>query len=163
MVLGLVAALATPAMAQQACPMEHAIYGDGELGYELRFRPGEPWELVGMTSLVYELKLPDGRELWGGVSGNMGVSRDIGALFSGCDRPGPDDGNMEEAEIEACQVWSGNIYAIADGQAGPLPFTGEAAPPSLLLADLGRKLRYTVLSSPGEEPWDQFMLTGCAQ
>jgi len=162
--LALVAAFTTQATAedsQAACSMTDAVYTDGELGYELRFRKGEPWELYAMMSSVYELKLPDGRELWGYISSNMGTSRDVGSLFSGCERPGMDDDSMSEAEVAECRVWHNNVYAVVDGKATWVPNEGEDAPPSLILADLGRTLRYSVLSSPGEEPWDQFFLKGC--
>jgi hypothetical protein len=58
-------------------------------------------------------------------------------------------------------VWNNNVYALVDGKAGWVPNEGEVAPPSLLLADIGRTLRYTVLTGPGDEPWDQFFLKGC--
>lgn len=161
--LALVAAFTAQAAAQEApaCTMPEAVYSDGELGYELRFRKPERWELYGMMSGVYELKLPDGRELWGYVSGNMGTSRDIGSLYFGCERPGMDDGSMSEEEIDACRVWHNNVYAMVDGKATWVPNEGEPAAESLILADLGRTLRYSVLSSPGEEPWDQFFLVRC--
>ena len=160
--LALVAAFTGQAVAEEAaCTMTNAVYTDGELGFELRFRRGESWELYGMRTSVYELKLPDGRELWGDVHTNMGTSRDIGTLYFGCDRPGMEDPDLTEAEIAECQIWKNNIYAIVDGKAAFVPNEGEAAAPSLLLADLGRTLRYTVLTSPGEEPWDQFTLKGC--
>ncbi len=161
--LALVTALAatTAAAAEETCPLEHAVYGDGELSYSLAFRPGKSWEMGGMTQAVYELTLPDGRELWGAVAGNMGVSRDIGSLYSGCERPGPDDLPLDDAQIEQCRVWHNNVYAIADGDLASLPFADEPAPESLVLADLGRALRYSVLDGPGDEPWDQFRLTGC--
>jgi hypothetical protein len=157
--LALVSAFTANAAAEE-CLMDHAVYTDGELGYELRFRQAEPWELYGMMTSIYELKLPDGRELWGHISANMGTSRDLGSLYFGCERPGPEDGPTEE-ELEACRVWRNNVYAIVDGRATWVPNEGAVAPPSLLLADLGRTLRYTVLTSPGEEPWDQFDLKGC--
>lgn len=159
--LALVAAFTTQATAEEVCTLEHAVYTDGELGYALKFRPAKSWELPGMTSVIYELTLPDGRQLWGGISSNMGTSREIGSLYSGCDRPGPDDGNLTEEQIDACRVWHNNVYALIDGRVAGVPFADEPAPPSLILADLGRALRYTVLTSPGEEPWDQFDLTGC--
>jgi len=160
--LALVAALTTQTMAEEpACTMTNAVYTDGELGFELRFRRGDPWELYGMITSVMELRMPDGRELWGYIHANMGTSRDEGSLFIGCDRPGPDDANLTSEEIEACRVWNNNVYALVDGKAVFVPNEGEDAPPSLLLADIGRTLRYTVLTSPGEEPWDQFFLKGC--
>lgn len=160
--LALVSSLtATAALAEDACPLEHAVYGDGELGYRLTFRPGKPWEMGGMTEAVFELSLPDGRELWGSVAGNMGTSRDVGSLYEGCQRPGPDDAPLDEAAETDCRVWHNNVYALTDGRLSAMPFTDEPAPPSLVLADLGRALRYTVLSGPGEEPWDQFDLIDC--
>lgn len=161
--LALVSALTSVAAADEACPLEHAVYTDGDLGYELKFRPAKPWELPGMTDAVYELTLPDGRELWGSVTSNMGTSRQVGALFFGCDRPGPDDGTMSEAQVAECQVWRNNVYGVVEGRAVGLPFSDQPAPPSLLFADLGRALRYSVLSGPGEEPWDQFDFQRCAE
>jgi len=162
--LALVSALtATTAAAEEACTMEHAVYSDGELGYQLTFRPGKSWEMPGMTSVVYELSLPDGRQLWGAIASNMGTSREVGSLHFGCDRPGPDDADLSATQIAECRVWHNNVYALADGRITGLPFADEVAPPSLVLADIGRALRYSVLSGPGQEPWDQFDLVGCAK
>lgn len=116
-----------------------------------------------MTSVVYELSLPDGRQLWGAIASNMGTSREVGSLHFGCDRPGPDDADLSAAQIAECRVWHNNVYALADGRITGLPFADEVAPPSLVLADIGRALRYSVLSGPGQEPWDQFDLVGCAK
>lgn len=159
--LALVAAVATHASGEEACTMTNAVYTDGELGFELRFRKGQPWELYGMMTSVMELRMPDGRELWGYIHANMGTSRDEGSLFLNCKRPGPDDGSMTQEEIDECRVWNNNVYAIVDGKATWVPNEGEPAAPSLLLADIGRTLRYTVLTNPGDEPWDQFFLKGC--
>lgn len=161
--LALVAAFTGQTVAEdsQACTMTNAVYTDGELGFELRFRKGESWEMGGMTTSVMDLRMPDGRELWGYIASNMGTSRDEGSLFLGCDRPGPDDGSMTQEEIDACVVWNNNVYALEDGKATFVPNEDEVAPPSLLLADIGRTLRYSVLTSPGDEPWDQFFLKGC--
>lgn len=160
--LALVAALTGETLAQdKGCTMTDAVYTDGELGYELRFRKSEPWELWGMRTSVYELTLPDGRQLWGDVHTNMGTSRDIGTLHYGCDRPGPEDPDLTDEQLEACRIWHNNIYAIVGGKLAFVPNEGEPAPESLVLADLGRTLRYSVLTNPGDEPWDQFFLKGC--
>lgn len=164
--LALVSAFAGHAVAedaQAACSMTDAVYTDGNLGFELRFRKGESWELYGMMTSVMELRMPDGRELWGYIHANMGTSRDEGSLYYGCKRPGPEDAPLTSAEIDECRVWNNNVYALVDGKAEFVPNEGEAAPPSLLLADIGRTLRYTVLTGPGDEPWDQFFLTGCGE
>ena len=146
-----------------ACPMTLALYADTATGAELRFRAGQPWEMGGMTSHVMELALPDGRVLWGMITSNMGTSRDEGHLFSGCNRPGPDDAPLDEAQIAECRVWNGVVYALQGGTVSPLPFDTEKAPESLILSDLGRQLRYAVMEGPGDEPWDQFRLSGCAE
>jgi hypothetical protein len=36
-------------------------------------------------------------------------------------------------------------------------------PDRLLLTDLGRKIRYSMVSSPGEEPWDVFDFKRCTK
>lgn len=141
--------------------MEHAVYTDGELGYELRFRSANGWELIGMTSNIYELTVPDGRVLWGSITSNMGTSRDEGSLHFGCERPGPEDADLTEAQIAECKVWDNNVYSLADGKIGYVPLPDDPAAPSLVLADVGRKLRYSVIRDPGDEPWDQFYLKGC--
>ncbi|GAB1479635.1 hypothetical protein MASR2M74_22000 [Paracoccaceae bacterium] len=147
----------------EACPMGLALYTDTATGAELRFRAAQPWEQVGMTKHVMDLALPDGRVLWGSVTENMGTSRDTGHLFSGCNRPGPDDAPLSVAQIKACRVWSGVVYALQDGAVTLLPYAGDTAPESLILTDLGRQLRYEIMDSPGDEPWDQFRLSGCAE
>ena len=158
------AALTAPSFAQQGCAFEDAIYAERENGFEARFRPGESWEMGGMTIAIFDLVMADGTTLWGRVGTNMGVSRDEGSLFFGCKRPGPDDGALEQAQIDRCRVWNNVIYAITNGQPDYLPFADEPAPPALLFADLGRKIRYSgLVESPGDEPWDYFTFARCAQ
>ncbi|VDC31762.1 hypothetical protein [Pseudogemmobacter humi] len=157
----LAALIAAPAAAEVACPMEHAVYSDAATGFHLRFRPTEPWESVGMVMAVFDADLADGRRLWGDVASNMGTSRDIGRLYDGCPRPGQDDATDDEV-LEGCRVWEGVVYGLDSGLLMEgLPGPDQPAPQSLILADLGRQLRYAVFSSPGEEPWDQLFLTGC--
>lgn len=157
----LAALIAAPAAAEVACPMERAVYSDEATGFHLRFRPPAPWESVGMVVAVFEADLAGGRRLWGDVAGNMGTSRDMGRLYDGCARPGPDDAADPEA-LAACRVWEGVVYGLEAGRImESLPGPDQPAPQSLILADLGRQLRYAVFSSPGEEPWDQLFLTGC--
>lgn len=155
-------ALLLPAQAL-ACPMSLALYTEPMLGAELRFHAAAPWEQSGMVKHVMELALPDGRILWGEIGENMGISRDEGRLYAGCDRPGPDDAPLDEAQIAECQVWSGVVYALEDGKADFTPPPGGTAPESLILSDIGRQLRYAVMDGPEGEIWDQFTLSGCAE
>ena len=49
------AALVTPTLAQDGCPLERATYAEGDNGYELRFHQPKEWEMYGMTESVFEL------------------------------------------------------------------------------------------------------------
>lgn len=120
-------ALLVPAQAL-ACPMSLALYTEPMLGAELRFHAAAPWEQSGMVKHVMELALPDGRILWGEIGENMGISRDEGRLYWGCDRPGPDDAPLDEARIAECQVWSGVVYALQGGKADFTPPPDSKAP-----------------------------------
>ena len=159
----LAAMLALAGTAAQSCPMTLALYADTATGAELRIRSPAPWEGSGSTTHAIELGLRDGRVLWGIVGQNMGTSRDVGQLYSGCDRPGPEDAPLSEDEAADCLAWEGVVYGLQDGVVAALPGPQEKAPESLILTDLGRKLRYAVFDSPGQEPWDQFRLHGCAE
>lgn len=160
----LAAAVSAPAFGQTTCKLEHAVYADRELGYELRFRPGKPWEMIGMTESIMDFVTPKGQVLWGNISGNMGVSRDVGRLYFGCPSPSPEGRNLTDEEAEACLQWEGVVYALNDGEPGPMPFGDERAPQRLLLSDLGRKIRYSEVSEgPADEPWDVLDFKRCAK
>ena len=47
------------------CPLEKAIYGEPQAGWELRFRHGQSWEMGGMTESIFELVKADGTVVWG--------------------------------------------------------------------------------------------------
>lgn len=146
-----------------ACALDKATYAEPQKGWEVRFRAGQPWELTGMTESVFDLVSPEGEVLWGAIASNMGTSRDVGAVFQGCARPGPDDAPLSEAQIVECQVWSNLVYSLNGGEPGFMPGGEGAAPERILMTDLGRKIRYAVAESPGDEPWDVFTFKACAE
>lgn len=152
--------MTSPALADVACPPDRAVYSDKETGFRLSFRPMQPWEQTGMRLAIFDIELKDGRELWGAISTNMGTSRDTGQIYLGCPPPGPEDFDIE-VQPETCRIWEGLVYSVEANSVGPFPVEGEKAPPSLLFTDLGRQLRYEILESPGDEPWDQLWLTSC--
>jgi hypothetical protein len=146
------------------CSVEQATYAERQNGYELRFRPGKPWEMGGSTESVFELVSPKGETAWGYIASNMGTSRPAGSLFLGCGRPGPDDGAMSEEQINACRIWTNVVYALGEGSAEMMPSANEDAPRAILLSDLGRKVRYSdMVMNPGDEPWDVFDFKTCAK
>lgn len=156
------AALAMTGSVAGACPMSLAIYTEPQSGFEVRFRVAQPWEQVGQVDHMIELGLPDGRVLWGQIAQNMGVSRTVGTLYLGCP-PHSQDGPTPDEQLEGCRAWQGVVYALKDGRIAPVPFAEEEAPPSLILADFGRQLRYSVMDGPEIEIWDQLDVTGCAE
>ena len=158
----LAAVLALTGTAAGACPMSLGIYTEPSSGFELRFRVPAPWEQVGMIDHALELGLPDGRVLWGEISQNMGVSRTEGRLYAGCPKHSP-DGPVAEDVLTGCLAWEGVVYGLEGGKIAPVPFADQTAPPSLVLADFGRQLRYSVMDGPEVEIWDQLDLTGCAE
>lgn len=145
------------------CPMEKAIYTEPQAGWELRFREGQPWEMGGMTESIMELASKDGMVLWGQIASNMGTSRDVGRLFLGCDRPGPEDDDLTEEQYADCLQWEGVVYSLNKGEPGYMPGEGANAPERILMTDIGRKLRYAVANGPGDEPWDVFDFKSCAK
>jgi len=145
-----------------ACQMSLAIYTEPSSGFELRFRVPAPWEQVGMIDHALELGLPDGRVLWGEITQNMGVSRTEGRLYAGCPKHSP-DGPVAEDVLTGCLAWEGVVYGLEGGKIAPVPFADQTAPPSLVLADFGRQLRYSVMDGPEVEIWDQVDLTACAE
>jgi hypothetical protein len=157
------AALATPALAQTTCKLENAVYAERENGFELHFRKGDPWEMGGMVEAVFDLVMPDGRKLWGNIASNMGTSRDVGRLYFGCPSPTADGPDPTDAEYEACRQWEGVVYAINKGEPDMMASDTGLAPERLLLTDLGRKIRYSMVDGPGEEPWDVFDFKHCTK
>lgn len=156
------AVLALSGSAAAACPMSLAIYTEPESGFELRFRVAQPWEQIGMVDLAMDLALMDGRVLWGQIAQNMGVSRQEGTLYADCPRHSPEGPTPEEV-LAGCLAWQGVVYGLENGRISPLPFADGKAPPSLILSDLGRQLRYSVMAGPEVEIWDQLDLTACAE
>jgi hypothetical protein len=157
-----IVAIATPAFAQTTCKLEHAIYTERENGYELRFRSPKPWELMAMTESIFDLVTPDGKKLWGEISGNMGTSRDEGRVFFGCPSRTADGPDLTEEQYDDCRQWEGVVYAMNKGEPGYMPIYDELAPERILMSDLGRQLRYSdVVDGPGEEPWDVFDFKRC--
>lgn len=158
------AGLAAPPAGAADCTIETAVYGDSQAGYELAFRTPRPWEMGGMATHLIELRFPDGETvLWGRIASNMGTSRDVARLYDGCALPTAETDGSSDDELAACLVWEGVVYSLGDRSAGHVPNYDEPPAEALLLADLGRVIRYSgLVLGPGDEPWDVFTLKGCA-
>ena len=161
--LFLALALAAPALADEICPMERAIYTEVDQGYGLHFFAPTNRDMANTALRFFVVRPGDDRNLSGTISGNLGVSRDTGVVRRDC--PSPEDkapGDVTEAEWTACTYWTGVVYALVDGGAEMLPFGDAPAPPAILLTDFGRQIRYSgLLDGPADTPWDVFTLNGC--
>jgi hypothetical protein len=156
MLAAVLAGQAVPALA--ACPVELAVYSEARTGAMIDFRPGGNATATNAFRMVFE----KGVVLEGVVMWDADVPRSIGMLTHDCP-----EGDATGAELAACIVWQGVIYDVDDeGGIDLMPPEGEAAPKSLILADLGRALKASpVFDKTGlaEAPWDAFFLHGCQE
>jgi len=148
----------TPLAAAEPCRFDHAVYGEPESGYTLRFMPLDPARATSAGTLhVFEIVRPRrDKPLSGEIIGNNGVTRPHGFASLDCPPEGADDD---------CIYWDGVVYALGDRSAALLPRGDEPAPEVLLLSDFGRQIRYEdpdfdIGSDP--LPWDVFAFKSCA-
>jgi hypothetical protein len=139
--------------------MELSVYGVSEGTAELDFQPS------GTAATVFnrfQMKLEKDIVLDGFVQWSQGVSRPYGTLTYKCP-----EGDNTGAEIAACTVWQGVVYAAdAAGKVGLLPAEGEDAPATLIFADLGASLLASeTLAKLGftESLSDILLLKGCQE
>lgn len=149
-------AAASPGWAM--CPQELAVYsqGDGQASVEFQPRDGAAVSNRFRVLLDTEAVL-DGVVMW-----SDDVPRPNGRLMHQCP-----EGDVTGAEIEACTVWQGVIYAVdADGKIALLPVEGEDAAEQLLLPDFAWALKNAPALAGAElSPLDTdvFRLSGCQE
>ena len=148
---------AAPALA--ACPIELATYRDRDGIAEVEFKPVEGQAAV---TNRFHMAMRGGPLFDGVVMWTEDPPRPNGIVMFNCA-----EGDVTGAELDACTIWQGVIYAVdAKGEVGLLPGEGEPAPRSLILADLAYQMR----AAPGftnaglfSVPWDGFTLAGCQE
>lgn len=147
--------------ARAACPQELAVYSEREGSAAIEFRPVEPAAAV-QTGAFRVVFAQNDVVLDGFVMRTEGVSRPVGMVTHDCP-----EGDVTGAEIAACTVWEGVIYAVdGQGNVGLLPSQGEAAAEQLLLPDFGPAVRHSsAYGAAGVSivPWDAFSLSGCQE
>jgi hypothetical protein len=142
-----------------ACPIELAVYQDRDGIAEISFEPvTESVTVTNQFRMVFAGAPPfKGMVLW-----TENPSRPNGLIVHGCP-----EGDLTGAEIDACTVWQGPIYAVdGEGMAGLIPAEGQPAPQGLLLADFGYKIVGAAafdLLNLDKLPWDGFKLAGCQE
>lgn len=172
--LMLACTVAGPAIAEETCPQDRAIYTEKYNGYVLSFRPPERWEGWGNTTAILDLAFPDGTtHVWGWTYLPNGTSHDRMEFFTDACRLesfdpevdiDPKPGSTEE-ELEACSVWKGVVLALANDDISALPwFDDEPAAETIILPNLGPTVRYSgLVLGPGDEPHDVFTLDRCRE
>ena len=154
-----VAALLTAMpVASAACPIELATYSETETGIAVEFRP-----TVDSATVTNSFRFLAGDVVMDGiVMWTAGAPRSWGVIMDGCPV-----GDLTGAEISACTVWEGVIYAADEsGRIGLVPAEGEAAPATLILSDLGGWLSQSDAwsrSGLAALPSDIVKLSGCQE
>lgn len=147
---------AQPAFAD--CPIELATYADRDKAAEINFTPVK--ESATVTN-SFRLLLDNNVVLDGIVMWTQEEARPMGQLMYKCP-----EGDVTGAEIEACTLWQGVVYAVDEkGEVGLMPHEGPA-PAKLLFPDLGPLLKLSPAYSENafsKVPWDVFSLNGCQE
>lgn len=142
------------------CPLERGIYTEATSGAVLAFHP-KTAEYGIMTSGVFDLTLPNlDHGYTGEITWTAGRnSRPYGFIKQAC----PEFADAEE--IEACRVWTGNVYAVGNGTVSMIEDDEMMAPQAMLFADFGHAILWHqafLAANPRARVMDLFTLTGCA-
>jgi hypothetical protein len=160
--LGLAAAimLATALPVSAGCPVEFAVYRDTQSDAEVNFAPSGGGNAVVINS--FRMLLDNKLVLDGVVMWTEAPERPVGMLMHKCP-----EGDVTGEELAKCTVWQGVIYTSdSEGKIGLLPAEGQAAPETLIFADLGPSLRHSSAYGAGglsSVPFDVFALKGCQE
>jgi hypothetical protein len=154
----LLAALAFSHAASAAeCLIEKATYREAETGVELVFAAASGEN----TPVTHGFRTDIGKfKLNGHVLYDPEIERPIGMLMNNCP-----DGDVTGADLAACTVWKGIVYAVDEtaGHVDLLPPEGASAPDVLLLPGFGPAILSSVVGKGMESaPWDVFEFKGCA-
>ena len=149
--------------AQAACPQALGVYSEAASGATMAFAGGLG-EADGMQHR-FSLILANGEVRMDGVVMMAGEpDRPWGVILHNCP-----EGDATGAEIDACTVWEGAIYAI-DGQGEtkwlPVMSADKDAGESLLFPDFGAALMRSAAWRDGKittVPGDVFRLSGCQE
>jgi hypothetical protein len=156
--LASVAVLAGAGEARSAgCPQERAVYADSKGFYELSFAPVDP----GSSASTHRFRIKAGTLVMDGyVMASEPVDRSNGMLFYNCP-----EGDATGADLAACTVWQGVIYAHDKGKLDLLPKQGADASAEILFPGFGPALQASSAWGKSKAmvvPWDVLVLKGCS-
>ncbi len=144
--------------ARAACPIEHATYANVGDAAEVEFRPAPESATItnAFALLVGDIAL-DGIVQW-----TEDIARPYGMVTQDCP-----EGDVTGAEIEACTLWQGVVYASdMAGNIGLVPEEGAQAPSRLIFPDLAPALALAAaipVDRLQEPSWDVFAIKGCQE
>lgn len=148
---------ALPAIAGD-CAVEQAVYAEAEAGIELRFAPsGEDTPVSHRFTLIAPFA---GMKVDGHVLYDPEIERPVAMALDNCP-----DGDVTGADIAACTVWKGIIYAAdrATGIVGLLPEEGAKAPDNLILPGFGPAITASAFGAAMKaSPGDVFTFKQCS-
>lgn len=148
-----------PGLAEAArCTQDQAIYTDSKHAYELAFGPVDADSSASTHRFQVAVK-GSGIVLDGYVMPSEPVDRPNGMLFYNCP-----EGDATGADLAACTVWQGVIYASEKGRIDLLPPQGADAAQEILLPGFGPALQASSAWGPKKAtiaPWDVLTLKGC--
>lgn len=150
---------ALPVLAEE-CKQARAIYADPAGGYELRFEPVGS-EAAGTSNHFKIGIVGTGLSLDGVVLPSGEPERPNGIVMNNCPT-----GDVTGADLAACTVWQGPIYAVDDaGTIGLLQAEDAPAARQIVLPDFGPSLRQSSAWGKGKataDSSDVFHFKGCA-
>lgn len=140
------------------CAVEKAVYAEPEAGIELRFAPsGEDTPVSHRFTLLAPFV---GMKVDGHVLYDPEIERPVAMALDNCP-----DGDVTGADIAACTVWKGIIYAAdrATGMVGLLPEEGADAPDTLILPGFGPAIAASAFGAAMKaRPGDVFTFKQCS-
>ena len=140
------------------CTQERAQYVDSQGVYELSFETVDPESSASSHSFKVTIK-NSALVLDGYVMPSEPINRTNGILFNNCP-----EGDVTGADIAACTVWEGVIYASDSGKIDLLPQQGANAAGQILLPNLGASIQASSVWGAKKDdvaPWDVLTLKGC--
>jgi hypothetical protein len=158
--IAILAIILLPSAAISAeCRLDHAAYEEPVSGAVIQFRPKDTTSDATLTSGLFELRLPKVAEIFqGDITWNAGSNaRPDGEIGRACLAE-------DEADDEACWLWTGNVYSLGDASAALVGDADMAAPKAILFSDFGRSLATTAAfaeANPDRGAFVVFTLTGC--
>jgi hypothetical protein len=140
------------------CRQEQAVYVDPEGIYQVSFTPVD--SEASSSSHRFTLSVKNTKlSLEGYVLPSEPVNRPNGMIFHDCP-----EGDVTGADLAACTVWQGVIYANYDGHIDLLPPGPSVAAPQILLPGFGPAVRGSTIWGDNKAsviPWDVLTLKDC--